>query len=650
MDAFAATSTLDANLACLGELNADVEAAVRAAAPALLEWSETPAGEPTAMLGGRSLCSRHHPLEEADRIVGNIDLVEHAVVAVMGLGLGYHVRRLAERLGKAGVVIVFEPDVALIRAVFERIDLTPWLRQSLVVWVVDPDDRAALARKLHNTEAIIAQGLHVLEHPASRERLGDRGVRFGRLLGELVSNAKTTLLTTLVRSVDTVRNLLSNLDHYAAGAGIADLAGTAEGRLGIVVSAGPSLQRNMHLLAAPGVRDRCVIVATQTTLRPLLAAGVRPHFVTALDYHEISRRFYEGLDADDVADTTLVADPKANPVILDAFPGTVRCCASGFLDRVLGPLARPMGELPAGATVAHLAYALARFLGCDPVALIGQDLGFTDGLYYARGTAIDDVWAPELNPFNTIEMMEWQRIVRHKLLLKKVVDVHGRSVYTDQQMLAYLQQFERIFAADQAKGLAVIDASEGGVAKAHTTVRPLADVLETHARKPLPSMPTASRKLDPRRLEQAARRVGAVATEVRTLRESAEKAASLIGRMIEDQRNARRMDAHFEKLDALRKRVEERMEAFELLNQLNQLGAFKRFKADRRLHMLELEGGQDAVAHQRAQLERDLVNVQWMADGGREFEAQLARTEAMLAAAAAGRAFDRSASDAEAAA
>ncbi|MCH8199210.1 MAG: hypothetical protein IIA54_03965, partial [Chloroflexi bacterium] len=63
---------------------------------------------------------------------------------------------LAERMGKAGVIIVFEPDVALLRAVFERIDHSSWLRNSLVVWVTDPDDRGALARKLDGSEAIIA--------------------------------------------------------------------------------------------------------------------------------------------------------------------------------------------------------------------------------------------------------------------------------------------------------------------------------------------------------------------------------------------------------------------------------------------------------------------------------------------------------------
>ncbi|MFN9706388.1 MAG: 6-hydroxymethylpterin diphosphokinase MptE-like protein, partial [Planctomycetota bacterium] len=67
--------------------------------------------------------------------------------------------------------------------------------------------------------------------------------------------------------------------HGVGGEGLAPLAGFAKGRLGIVVSAGPSLRRNLHLLKDPAVQERTVIVATQTVLKPLLAEGIRPHFV-----------------------------------------------------------------------------------------------------------------------------------------------------------------------------------------------------------------------------------------------------------------------------------------------------------------------------------------------------------------------------------
>ena len=630
MPAVLAQSALEANLSALKVHNGELAHQLASVRPApTIEFDDTPDGVPTARYDGRPMCSRHRPLEEARRLADGVDLIENAVVVVLGFGLGYHVRRLAERMAKAGVIVVFEPDVPLLRAALEHVDHSAWLRDSAVIFATVPDDRALLATKLNGLESLVAQGVVFMEHAASRGRLGGQAGAFGTTFSEFVNGAKTTMVTTLMRSVDTVRNLLLNLDHYVTGPGITDLAGAAAGRLGVVVSAGPSLRQNVDRLALPGVRDRCVIVAVQTTLKPLLEHGVKPHYVTALDYHEISRRFYEDLEAYDLSDVTLITDPKAHPVIIDAYPGPVRCCGNGFLDRVLGRCSRDMGALAAGATVAHLALYVARHLGCNPIAMIGQDLGFTDGLYYTPGTAIHDVWAPELNPFNTIEMMEWQRIARHRLHLHETVDVHGRSIFTDAQMLTYLQQFERDFAACEREGVEVIDATEGGVAKQHTIPRPLAEVLaacagDNAAPITLPE-PGAAGALRP--VPDAIReRVAEVRHTIVELQRIAGTTTGLLERMLDEQ-DPERLARHFARLDGLRAEVDSRFEAFEIINTLNQMGMFKRFKADRRLQMSDQL---TPAERQRAQLDRDLENVRWIGDAAREMNTLLADCEGVL--------------------
>ena len=249
MPSTAVQSYLSRNLAALGERNAVVvELIASVAADHGVTFAGTSQGVPSAMLDGKQLCSRHRPLEEAQRQVDSIDLVEHAAVVVLGFGLGYHVQRLAERANKATLIIVFEPDPGLLRAALENIDHSGWMKDALLLFVTDASDRGALARKLEGTESIRAQGVHFFEHPASRARLGDRASQFTTLFTEFISAAKTTLMTTLMRSIDTTRNLMLNIDHYVGGSGIADLHNVAAGRPAVVVSAGPSLHRNVHQL------------------------------------------------------------------------------------------------------------------------------------------------------------------------------------------------------------------------------------------------------------------------------------------------------------------------------------------------------------------------------------------------------------------
>ncbi|MGI9014519.1 MAG: 6-hydroxymethylpterin diphosphokinase MptE-like protein [Phycisphaerales bacterium] len=626
----AVESWLNENLKALGERNADVAAAIRAAGPhpdLLLVDSDQDV--PSATLDGCQLASRRRPRDEAHRVAQRMDVANHAVFVAFGFGLGYHIEAAAARLGRAGVILVFEPDVRLLHTVFQHLDMRKWLRESLIIFLTDPDDGAALSTALQGAEGIVAQGIEFIDHPANRDRLGESAATFAKRLNSFTKATQTTLLTTLVRSADTTRNLLANIDHYALGPGIADLKNAAMNHAGIIVSAGPSLRRNMHQLAQPGVRDRCVIIAVQTTLKPLLAAGIKPHFVTALDYHPISQRFYEGLTAHDVEGITLVADPKAHASILDAFPGTVRCCAAPFLDRVLGPQTRDMGTLPSGATVAHLAFYLARHLGCNPCVLLGQDLGFTDGLYYSPGTAIHDVWAPELNPFNTIEMMEWQRIARHRLHLHERVDQSGRTIFTDTQMLTYLQQFERDFAEAVRDGVDVIDATEGGVCKQHAIIKPLQNVLEEIGTRPhqLEDKLACAAEQDAQRRTNVINRVQELTKDLNALTELSRETLDALHQLQHFPARSQARDPIFAKLDSTRERMKPYMPVFDMVNCVNQLGVFKRQRHDRAIH---INDDMTAEHRQTEQIHRDIENVTWTIDASQSFGEMLESAAALL--------------------
>ncbi len=572
---------------------------------ALAGWVATTGGDGRARR--ITLASRHAPLAEARALAEQADLDAHAVVLMLGVGLGHHVTALAERLAGHGVVVAYEPSLPILRAVLERADLAPTLGARHVTLFAGEPDSAFMTRRLEPHVAQISQGVQILTHPPTRQMAGPQLNAFTEQFTRFVAYTRTNITTTLVNSAATCRNQAHNLGRYAAGETINPLAGVAAGRPAVCVAAGPSLARNVDLLARPGMRDRVVIIAVQTVLKPLLARGIRPHFVTALDYHEISRRFYD--DLPDLPDVTLIAEPKANKAILDYFPGPIRVCRSSFLDTLLGPLIRPVHALPAGSTVAHLSLYLAQHLGCDPIIFIGQDLGFSDGLYYAPGTAIHDVWAPELSPFNTLEMMEWKRVARHRRMLRPREDIHGRPIYTDEQMLTYLRQFERDFAAAPQQ---IIDATEGGLPKADTQRMTLTAALERYADRPLPPLPEPRATLDRARLAATADHLARRTTEVARLAQASRDTLPLLLAMLDHQRNPDKMQRLFKKLDRERKTVAQLQDAFALVNELNQIGAFKRARADRAIGM---QPDLDAYERQRRQLERDIENVEWLIDG-----------------------------------
>ena len=609
-------SPFDANLRALARRSPRAAEQVRLAFPRTeLSWIETlDRGAPSADLAGRALASKRRPLAEAASLADAVDLKGAAGIVVLGFGLGYHIAELCRRGGARTAFIVFEPDVNLLRSVLERIDCSSWLASGNVTIVTEPEP-GAIAQALSGLEGFIAAGTHILEHPPSAPRLGESARRFGELFARAMGSVRTQVITTMVHMEVTVRNLLMNIDHYCFAGGLGELAGAGTGVPAIVVSAGPSLERNIALLEDPALRNRAVIIAVQTVLKPLLARGIRPHFVTALDYHEISRRFYEGLAPADVEGVTLIAEPKANPAILDSFPGAIRVAGAEFLDLVLGEQRSPRhAAIKPGATVAHLAYTLARHLACDPVILIGQDLAFTDGQYYSNGAVIHDVWGPELNEFNTLEMMEWQRIVRWRGHLHRITDVLGRPVYTDDQMRTYLSQFERDFLEDRDRGLTTIDATEGGARKAHTQVMNLRDALDIYAPpggRTLAPFPHVDRRDEPGQSAALRSHLQRVRAGVVQVAQASREAAELLGQMIEVAGDPARVNELIDHVHSVRGRVEQIQPAYGLVHRLNQAGAFKRFRADR---ALTLDEGLTPAEVQRRQIERDLINVTWLGD------------------------------------
>lgn len=611
-------TTLERNLAALTTNSPYIVESIRDAEPAC-DLELYPSGESGVITGtyaGVALASARRPITESERLAETVDPKAVGAVVILGFGLGHHVRAITERCRHECLLVVYEPDVALLRAVLERIDHSDWLRKSSVLILTDPEDAASLTASLRRSEGMLALGVRIVEHPPSRARLAESGVQFCDTFARVLAAARTLVVTTFVQSEATCRNFLGNLREYIARPGITDLAGRCAGRPAITVAAGPSLARNIELLKTPCLRDRCVIIAAQTVLKPLLAIGVRPHFVTSLDYHEISARFYEGLTSDDVADTTLIVEPKANPAVVRAYPGPIRFPSESTLDLLLGAeIAGSHGVIRSGSTVAHLSYDLARLLGCDPVILLGQDLGFTDGLYYADGAAIHLVWANELNPFRTLEMFEWERIARHRTQLRTIDSADG-PIYTDEQMATYLAQFERMFLEDHRAGRVTVDAGEGGALKANTIRLTLAEAIEQYAPSEAPRLPDLAL---PVRVEDdvshrcacGIERVAQVRKDVVRLIQISRRTDGLLERMLDRFDDQPAVNKLIRKAHTLRDEAASLQPAFALVERINQMGVFKRARADREILLTEALSSREI---QKRRIERDRINVQWVGD------------------------------------
>ncbi|RMF79128.1 MAG: DUF115 domain-containing protein, partial [Planctomycetota bacterium] len=396
--------------------------------------------------------SKFRPTAEAEKLLDALPPVEHPTFFIAGMGIGYVLPALERRFDRP-LMIVAEDDLALIKAALCTHELTTPIRDGRLVFLTAAD-KSAVHRKLSARNADLMLGFQLVATPLARRYHAAFHEQIRNLLTDFVSYTKTQFVTLMKTARTSFRNAALNLPAYLDQPGIEALHNRAAGYPAIIVSAGPSLARNIEQLRR--LQDHAVIIAVQTVFRLLRSLDIRPHFVTSIDYHEISAEFFR--DVGDVGKCALVADAKATWLVPDRYAGAKYVLHHRFLDPLLRGRVRH-GELRAGTTVAHLSFYLAEHLGCDPIAFVGQDLAFTEGMFYLPGSPIERIWRPELGRFQTVEMKQWERIVRNRTILRPIRDVHGRPTYTDDLLFTYREQFHNDIAASPAR---VIQASEGG--------------------------------------------------------------------------------------------------------------------------------------------------------------------------------------------
>lgn len=608
--AMAADAPYLANLAALWQLDRNLAAAIEADDEIyLIEPAKN--GQPTLAVSNQQgnkvyLHSRYDPAAEATKLVSQLNVESNYIFAVHGLGLGYHLEELFNATGGDSIICVFEPDIKMIRTALFAHDLSKLIESGRVMFFFRLD-KGDLFTRLNTMMPLVVGGMATLTHRPSVQLQEAFYKQIETWLAEFTAYSKTSIQTLVLNGRRTAENIARNLRWYITADSVGELKDRCKGQPAIIVSAGPSLRKNRHLL--PAAKGKAVMIAVQTTLKPLLAMGVEPDFVTSLDYHEICTRFFESLP--EKLGTRLVAEPKASDRIFELFPGRVSLLGNNFAEGLLREMRIGKPLLTAGATVAHLAYYLAEHLGCDPIIFVGQDLGFADGLCYAPGTSYEDVWRPELSRFCTIEMKQWEQIARDRNILRRVPDIHGNPIYTEERLYTYLQQFERDFANTKTR---IIDASEGGARKRGTQVMPLAEALETYCTKPLRQASHTDTNLELRtqnsELLLAAQSIQRRLNEAKKIGDIAQRTLPLLEQVRDHLSDQTRVNQLITQIDALRNEMNGLGATYELITQLTQTTELQRFHADRQIAAKKLKG----IDRQREQVRRDIQNVRSMID------------------------------------
>jgi len=397
-------ATLGNNLFALERVQPDFARAVASASPDPRITVQPGRDRAPGILASRDaenppvqLHSRYRPDAEAVRMATAIGPA--ATLVVFGAGGLFLPRYYLERYETASVLVA-EPDISTLRAIFETLDLTPMIASRRVRFVTTPEELGTSLQAIHLPA--LHDGIRTWElrpwcewepqrtaFAAMREALS-RGIasiaaelatmrRFGRpWLAHAVANSFHTPWETVPQE-------------------IARLRADVTGRHVIVAAAGPGLDEARFPDGVP-------VIAVDTALPALRGRGVSPALVVSLDaqgwsaLHMRPRR--------DVASRhgLLAADLSVSPALLRNAGRVVPIGSNHPLHRLMGSAGFPLLFLPATTIVTETAIRLAWWAGASRIDLVGADFGYPRAKSYARGTYhyyLADASARRLRPSET---------------------------------------------------------------------------------------------------------------------------------------------------------------------------------------------------------------------------------------------------------
>ena len=335
-----------------------------------------PSQQPDAMTARVTLLSGEqvllHNLEDpsgsAFRSAEKYDLKSENASIMLGFGLGYLARELVKKLEKKHPIVICEVDPAILKTALTHVDLHEVLESDYIkILVGDQIPLQDMIARL-STKFMTAK-VDVISYAPSL-RLDPKAY------GELEAVAKKESLaiilnrnTTLKAGARMMENVLLNFPDVLRSSGVKRLENLFQGRPAVLVAAGPSLEKNVHLLRE--LQGRAVIIAVDTALRLLLPLGIKPDLVTTIDFNQVNFQKFANVPID--PDISLVYHPGGYYESIRAFQGP-KFTSSHVPNRIpawLMQYVEDKGGIASGTTVAHMSFFLARHMGCDPIVFIG---------------------------------------------------------------------------------------------------------------------------------------------------------------------------------------------------------------------------------------------------------------------------------------
>jgi len=277
-----------------------------------------------------------------------------------GLGMGFHIKALSDMLTPEQRLHIVECNPSLIKIAFENTDISETLKKSNITFTPLTDFNNAIFT-IQNL--LKKEDITFICHEPSLRIIPDNFSELKDIFETFIVRRRSLTVHGTNLSDNQKINLTKG---YKNGGKI--FKDMFKDKPAIIVSAGPSLEINGHMLKK--VKDRAKIISVGRAMRYLKSIGVKPDFTIISDPLET---ILNQLDPNE-KEIPLLFLSTVHPNV-EKYKGPKYILFEDLSDCIKTKEEKSFA-INVGGSVATAALSFGKLLGCNPLILIGQDLCF----------------------------------------------------------------------------------------------------------------------------------------------------------------------------------------------------------------------------------------------------------------------------------
>ena len=294
------------------------------------------------------------------------DINENTVIIIYGLDSGEYLEKLSRLVTYNNKILIVEPIKELIRKYKDE-----KYKELNIISTEDVD--TYINKRLLDINNIKNVKFHCFGNYSRAFK--EEYEAFVKKINELTVNISLNINTINRFKNQATFNIIKNLMEINDSYSFNDWNGIYKGATALIVSAGPSLDKNIKvLLKYKDKLHNCVIIAGNRTVKALIDNGIIPDFVCAIDPQEV---VYDMIKDYLSYKIPLVYTENTNNKLIRLTQGIKLFGSKGLALHLGNRISSEICQFYSGGSVAHLQTDVAVKLGCNSIVFLGQDLAYS---------------------------------------------------------------------------------------------------------------------------------------------------------------------------------------------------------------------------------------------------------------------------------